>query len=183
MFCKVVISFSCKKNLLEKYIIFEISKKRDLSSFAGRTCLMFVVFLRRMMSTWQWSRPDTSVGSQTTFCLSITLLLQSVARKCCSSQGSLCHSTRCLVCCVRNGARSVPRNLTRHRLERVLTRFVDTHPWTAVCISQAKECCIPIHVLSLSHPCVVLARVARTTHVVLCVYTSRMEAELVVALH
>ena len=108
--------------------------------------MMFVVFLRRMMSTWQWSRPDTSVGSQTTFCLSITLLLQSVARKCCSSQGSLCHSTRCLVCCVRNGARSVPRNLTRHRLERVLTRFVDTHPWTAVCISQQKSVAY--------HPCI-----------------------------
>ena len=94
------------------------------------------------------------------------------ACKCCSSQVSLCHSTHCLVCCMRNGARSVPRNLTRHRLERVLTRHVDTHPWSAVCIIQAKRVLHTIHVLSLSHPCVALARVARTTHVVFWVHTS-----------
>ena len=29
---------------------------------------------------------------------------------------SLCHQTRCLVCCMRNGVRSVPRNLTQHSL-------------------------------------------------------------------
>ena len=74
---------------------------------AGRTCLMFVVFIRRMMSTLQWSRPETNVSSQPTCCLSVTLPRRSVARKCCSSQVSLCHSTRCLVCNL---------NLARHRL-------------------------------------------------------------------
>ena len=53
---------------------------------AGRTCLMFVVFLRRMMSTLQWSSPETNVSFQVTCCCSVTLLLLSVARKCCSSQ-------------------------------------------------------------------------------------------------
>ena len=70
-------------------------------------------------------------ASQTTCCLSVTLLRQSVARKCCCNQVSVCHSTLCLVCCMRNGARSVPRNLTWHRLEHILTRLVDTHLWIA----------------------------------------------------
>ena len=52
----------------------------------------------------------------------------------------LCHSTRCLVCCMRNGARSAPRNLTRYRLSAYSRDLWTPHLWTAVCISQAKEC-------------------------------------------
>ena len=98
-------------------------------------------------------KTGTNVSSQPTCCLSVTLLSRSVARKCCSSQVSLCHSTRCPVCCMRNGTRSVPRNLTRHRRGRILTRLVDTHPWVAVCTSQATECLNTIHVWSLSSFC------------------------------
>ena len=35
-------------------------------SFAGRTCLMFFVIPRCMMSTWPWSRPETNVCLETT---------------------------------------------------------------------------------------------------------------------
>ena len=55
------------------------------------------------------------------------------------------------------GARSVPQNLTRHRLEGILTKFVDTH----VCIRQAQECCVP-SMYCVCHPCVVLG--PRCTH-------------------
>ena len=83
---------------------------------AGITCLMFVGVHTPYDEYIAMVKTETNVSSQTTCCLSVTLLRRSVARKCCSSQVSLCHSTRCLVCCRRNGARSVPRNLTRHRL-------------------------------------------------------------------
>ena len=41
---------------------------------AGRKCLMLVVFMRRMMSTLQWSRPETSVSFQPTRCLSVNFI-------------------------------------------------------------------------------------------------------------
>ena len=125
---------------------------------AGRTCLMFVVFLRRMMSTLQWSSLETNVSSQLTCCCSVTLLLRSVAWKCCSSQVSLCHLTRCLVCYIRNGARSVPR--------KAQTKSVSQHPCTDSVPS-----------------CVVIARVARTTLRGSWVHTSRKVAERLVILH
>ena len=104
------------------------------------TCLMFAVTIRRMMSTLQWTRSDTNVRSRTTCCLSVTLLRMSVAPKCCSNQISWCHSTRCLVCCMRNDARCVPRNLTRHRVERILVvkqKSVAYHP----CIESVTSLC------------------------------------------
>ena len=44
---------------------------------AGRTCLMFVEVLRRMMGTLQRSRLETNVSSPPTYCYSVTLLLRS----------------------------------------------------------------------------------------------------------
>ena len=116
--------------------------------FAGRKCLMLVVFMRRMMSTLQWCRPETNVSFQPTRCLSANFLRRPVARKCCSSQVSLCHSTRCLVCCMRNGARSAPRNLTRHRLSAysgdLLTPSLDSRLHQS-----SKRVLHTIHLLSL----------------------------------
>ena len=103
---------------------------------AGRSCLMFVVFLRRVMSTLQWSRPETNVSSQPTCCSSESFLLSSVSRKCCSSQVPLRSLTRCLRGCA-------TERTTTAQTERVLTRlvgFMTPHLWTAVCISQASEC-------------------------------------------
>ena len=118
---------------------------------AGRTCLMFVVFQRRMMSTLQWSRPETNVSFQPACCCAVTLLMRSVARKCCSSQVSFMSLTCCLQSCVTE--RTTEPNTAQ--TERVLTSPVDPmtpHLWTAVCISQAKECLHNIHVLCLFHP-------------------------------
>ena len=116
----------------------------------GRTCLMFDVFLRRMMSTLQRSRPETNVSSQPTCCCTVSSLLWSVARRCCSSQVSLMLLIRCLQSCVTEHITEPNTAQT----ERVLTRLVDLmtpHLWTAVCISQAKECLSTIHLLSLFH--------------------------------
>ena len=65
------------------------------------TCLMFVVFLcsTRMISTFQRSGPETNVSFQPTCCCSVSLLLWSVARKCCSSQVSCVSLPRCLQSC------------------------------------------------------------------------------------
>ena len=59
--------------------------QRDVNEFdvsrrsAGRTCLMLVAFLRRMMSTLQWSRPETNVNSQPACCCSVIVLLRCCA--------------------------------------------------------------------------------------------------------
>ena len=71
---------------------------------AGRTCLMLVVFLRRLMSTLQRSRPETSVGLQFSCCCSVSLLQWSAARKCCSSQVSFMSLVRFM----QSGARNMP---------------------------------------------------------------------------
>ena len=102
---------------------------------AGRTCLMFVVILRRLMSTLQWSRPETNDSSQPACCCSVTLLLRLVARKCCSSQVSFLS----FALGMHSGARNVPWNLTLHRLSAYSRDSLTPHLWTAVCISQAKE--------------------------------------------
>ena len=50
------------------------SMKRDSRRGTGRTCSMFVVTIRRMVSTLQWTRSETNVRSRTTCCLSVSLL-------------------------------------------------------------------------------------------------------------
>ena len=67
------------------------------------------------------------------------LLLGNLATAVCCAE-PLCHSTRCLVCCMRNGARSVPQNLT-----------VDTASLDSRLHQSSKRVFHNIHVLSLSH--------------------------------
>ena len=94
---------------------------------AGRTYLMFVVFPRRVMSTLQWSRPETNVSSRPTCCCSVSVLLRSLARKCCSSQVSFMSLARCM----QGGARNVPQNLTLHRLSAYSRDLLTPHLWIA----------------------------------------------------
>ena len=84
-------------------------------------------------------------------CCSVTLPLRSVARKCCSSQVSLCHSTRRLVCCVPNGARSAPRNLTRHRLSAYSRDLLTPASLDSRLHQSIKRVFHNIHELSLFH--------------------------------
>ena len=116
---------------------------------AGRTCLMFVVFLRRMMSTLQRSRLETNVSFKRTCCCSVSLLLWSVARKCCSSQVSFMSSTRCLQSCVTE--LTTEPNIAQ--TERALTRLVDTASLDRRLHQSSKRVSLHnIHVLSLFHP-------------------------------
>ena len=106
-----------------------------LSVFAGRTCLMFVVFLRRMMSTLQWSRPETNVSSQTTCCLSVTLLRQSVARKCLPAK-FLCVTQRvawCVACGTEHEAyHGAYHGTDMSAYSRDLLRLIPGHPSASV---------------------------------------------------
>ena len=134
---------------------------QGLGVTAVRTCLMFVVFLRRLMSTLQWLRPETNVSFQPTCCCSVSLLLWSVARKCCSSHVSFMSLARCM----QSGARNVPRNLTLHRLSAYSRDLLTPHLWIAVCIRSAS---VKQKSVSPQHP-----RVARTTLRGSWVHTSR----------
>ena len=118
----------------------------DIELLRGRTCLMFVVFLRRMMGTLQWSRPETNVSSQLTCCCSVTLLLLSLARKCCASQVSLV-SLNALPCVLH--AEWSKKRITEPdtaQTERVLTRLVDSRLHQS-----SKRMFHNIYVLSLFH--------------------------------
>ena len=138
---------------------------------AGRTCLMFVVFLRRMMSTLQWSRPETNVSSQPTCCCSVCVLLRSVARKCCSSLVSFLSLARGMQSGARNERTTEPDIA---QTERVLTRLVDTASLDSR-LHQVEQRVFPQHPCIESVPsCVVLARVARTTLRGSRIHTSRI---------
>ena len=89
---------------------------------AGRTCLMFVVFVSRMMRTLQWSRPETSVSSQPTCCCSV-----SYAIAVCCAEVFLQPSFFLVVSTWHaewNTERTMEPDIVQ--TERVLTRLVDT---------------------------------------------------------
>ena len=122
-----------------------------LATFAGRTCLMFVVFLRRMMSTLQWSRPETKLSFQLTCCCSVTSLLRSVTRKCCSSRASLVSLNA--LPGVLHAERSTKRTTEPDtaQTERELIRLVDTASLDSRLHKSSKRVFHNIHVLSLFH--------------------------------
>ena len=74
-------------------------------------------------------------GSFEATCCTVSSLLWSVARKCCSSQVPLCQVTSRLV----SVSRSVPPNTAQ--TERVLTRLVVTPPLRQAVCAKPKECC------------------------------------------
>ena len=82
----------------------------DVGKIVGRTCLMFVVFRRHVMSTMQWSRLETNVSFQPTCCCSVSLLLRSVARKVLFQPSFLVVDTL-----PAELSRNVQRNRTLHR--------------------------------------------------------------------
>ena len=67
-------------------------KSMSRGAGAGRTCLMFVVFLRRMMSTLQWSRPEKNVSFS-----AYMLLLGKFAIVVCCAEVLFQPSFHCLV--------------------------------------------------------------------------------------
>ena len=93
-------------------------------SGAGRTCLMFV-FLHLMMSTLKWSRPETNVSSQPTWCCSVTLPHRSVAEKCHSSQVPFASRNVLLGLHAERSTKRTTEPDTA-QTERVFTRLVDT---------------------------------------------------------
>ena len=117
---------------------------------AGRTCLMFVVKSRRMMSTLQWSRPRNECRHS----LHVVTRQPLLHGVCCAevlfpAKFLLWTSTRCLQN-VRHQTRWLwygmersttwitERDTAQTETERILTRLVTAHSWISV--SRAKEC-------------------------------------------
>ena len=156
---------------------------------AGRTCLMFVVKSRRMMSTLQWSRPRNEcrrglhvVTRQPLLhgvCYAEVLFQPSFysgrAHDCLQN---VRHQTRWLWYGMERSTTWITeRDTAQTETERILTRLVTAHSWIAVCIKSKRVFAHVIHVLTLSHP-VLSSRVAHTTRRSLSTRSSRMVAEL-----
>ena len=95
----------------------------DVSRSSGRTCLMLmcsvVVSMVKTRNEFQLSAYMMLVGNFATAVCCAEVLFQP----------SFFHVSR-----------SVPRNRTLHRLSASSRDLLTPHLWTAVCISQAKEC-------------------------------------------